>query len=329
MTKRERLMTAIRGGAVDRIPVSLWQHFPNRDRTAEELAEQTVQFQRRYDFDFVKMTPMGLYGVEDWGTVPRYFPGTMKPPVEGTYGVQSDAGWAKVRPLDVTRGRYGQEVSAVRMVRRELGPEVPVLQTIFSPLTTARKLAGDLVVAGVRENSARLRRALGAITETTVNFARACLEAGADGLFFATQCATSDLLTQEEYRIWGRPYDLEVLEAVRGSASIVLLHIHGLNVYFRDLVDYPVDIINWHDRRTTPSLREARSLTGRCLAGGVDELGTLVNAGLEEVAAQVRDAIAQCEGKGLVVSPGCVVPPDCPEQRYRAVLQAAHGWQAA
>ena len=67
MTKRERLEAAIRGEATDRVPVALWRHFPGDDYRPEDLAASTVGFQRRYDFDFVKVTPASSFSVADWG----------------------------------------------------------------------------------------------------------------------------------------------------------------------------------------------------------------------------------------------------------------------
>src|SRR5438270_6340876 len=49
------------------------------------------------------------------------------------------------------------------------------------------------------------------------------MAAGVDGIFFATQMATTDLLTREEYEEFGRPYDLQVLEAA--TTGLIFLHI--------------------------------------------------------------------------------------------------------
>ena len=57
MNKRERLEAAIAGQSVDRVPVALWRHFPGDDQDPSDLAAATIAFQRRWDFDFVKVTP--------------------------------------------------------------------------------------------------------------------------------------------------------------------------------------------------------------------------------------------------------------------------------
>ncbi len=67
MNKRERLEAAISGQGVDRMPVALWRHFPGDDQDPAHLAAATVAFQRRWDFDFVKVTPASSFQIRDWG----------------------------------------------------------------------------------------------------------------------------------------------------------------------------------------------------------------------------------------------------------------------
>ena len=60
MTHRERVEAALKGEAVDRMPISIWHHFPERDATADGLTAATVERQRQLDFDLVKLMPTGL-----------------------------------------------------------------------------------------------------------------------------------------------------------------------------------------------------------------------------------------------------------------------------
>lgn len=304
MTKAERVEAAWSGKRVDRVPISLWRHFPASDDRAETLADVLVEFHRRFDLDFVKLMPSGVYGVEDWGGRFEYRPNPngVKTCVE--HGVREAADWFTLRPLDVTAGALRREVRCTSLVRELLGSRVPVLQTIFSPATTARKLAGDRIFEDMREARQALHAGLRTIADTTARFARACLEAGADGCFFATQLASADGCDVATYREFGVPYDLEVLDAVRGRAEFTLLHLHGGNIHFDLLAGYPVAAINWHDRRTAPSLAEGLHRTSAGLAGGINETGTLMRGSPTDVAAEVRDAIRQTQARRLAVAPG-------------------------
>ena len=90
---------------------------------------------------------------------------------------------------------------------------------------------------------------------------------------------------------------------------------------------YPVEVLNWHDRRTAPSLKEARALLrtaqiSKAIAGGIDEWNVLGDKSHEEVLAQARDAIAQAGTCGFILAAGCVTLVDTPEENIRAVVEA-------
>ena len=321
MTGRERVLAAIQGKPVDRVPIALWRHFPQQDQKAETLAQAHVAFQKRWQWDILKVTPAASYYGDDWGLRAGY-----KPNPEGVRHVterpiKKPADWAHLKNLDVTSGVYGRELHALRRIREGL-PDALMLSTVFSPLTVARTLAGEqALIRYLRENPEDLHRGLEAITDVTARFAVETLSSGADGIFFATQCATTKYLTVEEYEEFGRPYDLRVLEAASG-AEVRLLHVHGTDIMFDALTDYPVDIINWHDRKTPPGLAAARAQTSTCLAGGINEWETLLKGTPEAVAAEVREAITQTGGRRHIVTAGCVVPVDVSDERLTAARRA-------
>src|SRR2546428_936967 len=89
-------------------------------------------------------------------------------------------------------------------------------------------------------------------------YANAALDAGADGLFVATQTATREALAAEALARFELPYTRRFVEAVAGRATLTLLHIHGREIGFDELAALPVHAINWHDRLTPPTLGAAR-----------------------------------------------------------------------
>ena len=307
---------------MDRAPVALWRHFPESDQTADGLARAVLAWQAAHDWDVVKVTPASGYPYEDWGA--RF---TYQPNDEGTRTVverpvKAVDDWAQIRPLDVWTGVLGRELHATRLIAEQLVGRAPCLQTVFSPSTTAANLAGrDRFLNDLRQRPDAVRPALEAVTETTVALARAFLEAGADGLFFATQLAARSYLSEDEYRAVGEPYDRAVLDDVRGRTDFLLLHLHGDDIYFDLLAGYPVDAINWHDRRTPPALADGQRRFNGCVVGGLDA-AVLLHGHPEEVAAQARDAVRDTGGRRVMVGAGCVVPITTPEANLRAARAA-------
>jgi uroporphyrinogen decarboxylase len=323
MTKAERIRSAVERKPVDRPPVSFWRHFPQVDDDPFALAEALLAFHSRYDLDFIKVMPTGVYCVEDWGCQVGY-----QGDIDGSracldHAIKHPEDWKNVQPLHPEKGALGRELECLRQVVKGRPDDAPVLQTVFSPLSIAKKLAGEArFLADLRERPALIHGALEAITETMSRYAAACLQSGGDGIFFATQVASSGLLTADEHRAFAEPYDRQVLGQVAGRSSFSVLHVHGLDIPFDVMAGYPVPAINWHDRRTSPSLREAHKRYRGALVGGLNEVETLRDGPEGAVRAQVKDAIAQTGGLGHILAPGCVVPLDVPETHLEAIRAA-------
>lgn len=321
MTKEERIRAAVRRGAVDRVPMALWRHFPGDDQNPESLARATLAFQERFDFDFIKVSPSNAFCAADWGSKTVYWGNENGTREYIDYAIKEVGGWQRLRPLDVTRGVLGEQLECLRLLQKEIGGQVPFIQTVFNPLMVAKYLAGPEFIVHLRRYPQELKSALSVIGETMSDFAREAIRRGADGIFLAVQHATYDLLSEDEYRECGIPYDMKILEAA-SDGWFNLLHIHGENIMFELLSDYPVQAINWHTRTTLPTLKEAQSRFSGALVGGLGRYDPLVCGSPEDVKAQVKEALAQTEGRGLIVSAGCVVPITAPEINLRAAREA-------
>ncbi len=187
----------------------------------------------------------------------------------------------------------------------------------FQPsYTTVVKMAGEETLKKhLEECPEKVHKGLEIITETTKEFALAAVENGASGVFFATQMASHDRLNSAQLEEFMKKYDLEVLNAIKDKSWFNVLHIHGTNVYFEELFDYPVQAFNWHDRDDGPAMNDVRTKTDRCFCGGLSHKNTLPNGTGEELRAQVMDTWKHNNGKAVIFTPGCVVDPNTPEDR--------------
>src|SRR2546427_11973701 len=180
MTKRERVLAAIGRREVDRPPVAFWRHVPDVDHTSQGLADAMLAFHRKWDLDLIKVMSSGVYCVEDWGCTVAYTgsPNGAKQCTE--HAVKTAADWARIKPLDPGSGAHGRELEALRLIVAGKTEDVPVLHTVFSPLTIARKLAGDRLSADIRTSPKASLEALEAITETLARYGAALVEVRAD-----------------------------------------------------------------------------------------------------------------------------------------------------
>jgi uroporphyrinogen decarboxylase len=210
----------------------------------------------------------------------------------------------------------------LRQLVQQLGPDTPVIQTIFNPLSQAKNLVGgnDLVVH-LRRCPDAVHAGLKIIAESTRRFVDAARQTGIAGVFYAVQHAQYGLLTPQEYEVFGRAYDLPVLEPA-GDLWLNMLHIHGSDVMFDLFVDYPVQIINWHDRDTPPSLQEAQTRFDGVVCGGIQRYQTMVLGTPRQIQAEAQEAIQATAGQRFILGTGCVVPIIAPYGNILAVRQS-------
>ena len=306
-THKERIQACLQEQALDRPPVALWRHFPVDDQDPKLLAQATLNFQRTYDFDLVKVTPASSFCVKDWGVQDRWQGHT-----EGTRQytkrvIQGPDDWEALPLLEPSAPHLAAQLDCLRMVRAGLGPDTPLLQTVFNPLSQAKNLAGnDTLIAHLRLYPEAVMKGLATIAESTRRFVEACLETGIDGVFYAIQHAQASLVAFDEYQKFGLPYDLTSLEPM-DSLWCNILHLHGHDVYFSLLDSLKFQIVNWHDRETSPSLSKAQELFEGVVCGGMRQ-DSLVYEGQAQVREEAADAIQQTGGKRFLLGTGCVVP---------------------
>jgi uroporphyrinogen decarboxylase len=319
MNHRERLEACISGDEVDRPPVALWRHFPVDDQSPARLAEATINFQKTYDFDLVKVTPASSFCTKDLG-VSDEGRGASEGTREYTvHAIHEAEDWLKLPVLDPNKGYLGAQLESLRRIVRELGPEVPVIQTIFNPLSQAKYLVGkDMLLVHLRQAPEAVHTGLQTITASTQRYIDAVVDCGVDGIFFAVQHAQYGLMSKEEYLEFGKAYDLQVLKRSE-KLWLNMLHLHGEHVMFDLVAGYPVDVINWHDQDTFPSLAKGKELYSGVVCGGLKREQSMVLGTPESVTAEAKAAIAATAGERFILGTGCVVPITAP----RANLLAA------
>ena len=330
MTHRQRIEAVLAFRETDRIPYSMWMHFPNRDRNPRRLAELSLELQRRYDLDFIKFMPFGLYTTVDYGIDLDVFPGFNTPPVAHKPLVEKVEDWDGIRFMSGTEGEYAIVLEAQRILSTMTEERVPFLQTVFSPMTTAAKMCSpETLVKHIAQDPVRVHRVLEMITAATLRFVKASLSLGADGFYFATQMSTTDVIDRATHEAFVKHYDLQVLNAVRGATWFNVLHIHGANAMLRDMQDYPVQALSWHDRDDGPSMDEVRTYSDKVFIGGMSWGKNWLGKTDAEVVAEVREVAARQGGKGIILGPGCIIDPATPPERLdlvrKTVLELARG----
>jgi uroporphyrinogen decarboxylase len=323
MDKRARVLAALHGDVVDRVPISCWGHHYVAENSADGLAQETLRQLARFDWDYLKPQSRAQAFAEMWGLT--YTPGRLPQQKYTTTHVPLAGAddLARLRPADPTMGALGEQLQALRQLRAAVGASVPIIWTVFSPLMITRYLLpGEAaqVLEIARGEPTALARGLEAITETLVGYVRAVLASGADGIFYATNLATRGLLSVDECVGFQRPFDLRVLAEAAG-APFNVMHVCGQDALFDAFTDYPVAAFSWALGPGNPGLAEGHRRTGKAVMGGLP--AALADCTAADVAERVRAARGAMAGRWLLLAPGCSIDIATPEAVLLAAREAA------
>ena len=321
-----RIKTAMALEAPDRPPFTWWGHTFLEEWEPETLAKITIARARRHSWDFVKLQPRASCFAEAFGSEYRPSGNAKESPILLKPGIASLEDWAALPDVDASHPDFADQAEALGLVVRDLGEGVPVLQTVFSPLTVAGHLIGkdpEGIVKMLLEHPDVVVPALEKIGRALVSFSVASVEAGGAGVFFAVSgYASSDLMTQEDYERLVLPTDLAVIAGLPEAAWFNILHLCGPRLNFGLAAQFGLPVVSWsvHDQGN-PTLAEGRDRSGRAAMGGLGQKTTLVTATPAEVVAEGQGALAGTGGRGVILAPGCSVAVTAPEENLRAVAE--------
>jgi len=304
MNKQERVSAAIHGSQVDYVPYSMWYHFGTQFMPGEKAADLVTGFYERFDLDFIKV--MNDYSY---------------PLPAGLDRIRTLDDWKRMKPAKPTEGGFAEQLKLLNVVAQRVKSEAFFVDTIFDPFYVARRTAKDIIFDLLRSHPEEFKLGLEVITESLRNYVKAVLDTGAAGIYLAVNGASTDLLSKEEFQEFVKPYDLQVLEAAQEKGILNIVHIHGNNILFDDMLDYPVHVLSWEHLNTPPSFRDARQKTDLCFMGGINEHLTS-KFHPDELEAQVETALQDTNGEKLILASGCSLPTDMPVELIDIISRA-------
>ncbi len=330
LSGKERIDRILSGLEIDRPAVSAWRHFYERENTGPDLVKSMMEFQARFEWDFIKINSRASYHVEDWGVEFEFSSDPLIKPVGKRFPVETKSDWMKIKPLDWRKGSLGEVLKAGEEIVRQAGPDIYCLPTVFAPLS----IAADLVVSDGRfknlleDGPDELQAALNAISETFEGYVAEFLDIGMAGIFLATtEWATRDRLTEEQYLEFGRPYDLRILKAA-SSGVVNVMHVCKSNNMLPLFRDYPVPILSWNPfGEGNLTISQAAQISDKLFMTGVDQNGTLRQGPARAISEQIMNSLAEVLPGRLIAAPGCAVKVDTPESNLRALADTVKGWK--
>ncbi len=327
MSKYDLIKETLLGNLSEQIPISLWKHHPEADRTPEGLAKAEIDFHKLMNHDLMKISFFGHFPCIDFGCTAIYDGAITGSTTLTTAAINKVSDWETLEPLDVNAGEFGRQIHAVELIQKYAHGVVPTMATVFDPTMVADKISDKNLQKYADENPEVLKGALEIITDIMVDFASAAIDAGADGIFLASQHSTKSSVTDKQYKEFVLPYDLKFITRLRGKAKFIVLHLHAREeneeLRFDQIAKTPgVAGINWEDQTSALSLKQGKKRFRGAVLGGIDHNGVFRTGNAEDARKQVLQAIDEAGPDRLIIAPGCVITVDTPQENIIAVRDA-------
>lgn len=335
MTKRERLEAVLNGELPDRPPMTVYKHHPGKEYKAEDLFNSTLELQKKFDLDIVKIHPAATVLEHIWGSEFDYdnykdeiFPTKIKREIYGPEDIH------KFTVKDMNVESIKEVVKATKLIQEALGEEVPIFQTLFAPIaivsssidapkvrrhTPASREGSDLIDLIVNRKD-DLHQALENITQTFIKYVELLMDTGIDGLFYAgIGYAREGYLTFEEWEEFIKPYDIRICNAIRENGGKIIYHTCGKKSNPERFADYPIDILHWDQgaEGNPKILGSEKWLNGIVPMGGVDEM-LFGNDKAEQIEKESIEALIENKNIPHVFAPYCSILPSSSDEEIMA-----------
>lgn len=326
LTQKERVMRRLEGSPVDKIPnlniimtfAAKYIGVPYKEYVTDfrKLVEGNIRCCNDFGIDMVSAISDPFRESSGFGAN-IVFPEDDVPKCTDFFLKEySDIKRLKVRdPYD--SDRMNDRINAVKLYRKEVGKQYPILGWVEGALAEATDLRGmGKLMTDIYDKPDFIEELLEICTEQAILFANSQIEAGAD--FIGVGDAAASLVGPQYYQDKVLKYEQRLIDKIHEKGVKVKLHICGnvssileyLPLTGADMVD-----IDW----MVDFEKANRIFEGRCSAcGNFDPVSIMLNGSTQKVDDYVRECV-KVGNNTTFIAAGCEVPKMTPLQNMQQV----------
>lgn len=210
-------------------------------------------------------------------------------------------------PVQNFGARMIDRLEGIRVLREQVGDEVPVMGWVEGALAEASDLRGMTnVMIDLLRRPAWLKDLLEKCVEVAISFASAQIDAGAHIIGLGDAVASQ--ISPRMYREFALPYEQRIFEAIKAKGGIPRLHICGKTTHLlKDMAQSGAQII---DADWMVDLRQAAdTFEGLAVCGNLDPVAVFLQGDTERVRQGIF-ANAAAGGPRWISAGGCEIPED-------------------
>ncbi len=331
MTSRERFFAALKGEKPDRTPlahvsaltsVQLQEvtgcAMPQVHYDAEKMVSLLVENHKTLGFDAVTFIinyfnePAALGCRMDWGNerrLPMYLSHPWQHPED-----------AFIPPDLLDREPIATCLKAIRIAHKRYGKEIAVLGKIMGPFSMVQVMHGpEKTMTDLIEEPELIKHFLDVAAQILIRHAQAQFAEGADAVAIGEGGAGSNMLSPKMHEEFLLAIHQRLIKSFAGPA---IMHICGdITPRLHLLTRTGITCFNFDWAIEPKTMKEAAS--GKFKIMGNINTADLLRAKPEEIERQVMENL---EAGIDIISPGCAVSPECPNENLRAIYEVIIRW---
>jgi len=338
MNSIERVEAVLRGGIPDRVPIDFHDFMvaaqrsglplPEYFQDGEAMAEGQIANWRELGHDVILVENGTAALAQACGVGVEYMDDTA--PVSFVPAISSlDEVDRLVVPDPYATAPLAENLKATRLVVEAIGREAFVVgradQGPFSLASMILGMEGFLMALALPGSEEKLAQLLAFAEEVVYRYAVAQMEQGAHLTSIGESIAGPDVCSPAVYRQWAWRADRRLVERLAEQDIRLAYHICGDATRIAgDMVDSGAAVLELDHKCDLAAIKAATA--GRTtLLGVIDPSGVIARAAPEAVAEAVRGELeVLAPGGGLIIGPGCALPPETPAENMHAFVEAAH-----
>ncbi len=338
MTAIERVETVLRGGVPDRVPVDFHDFmvaaqrsglpFPEYFQDGAAMAEGQIANWRELGHDVVLVENGTAALAQACGVGVEYMDDTA--PVSFVPAIDSlDRVDELVMPDPYTTAPLAENLKATRLLVKEIGREAFIIgRADQGPFSLASMIVGIeefLVATALPGNEKKLARLLDFAGEVVERYAVAQMEQGAHLTSIGESIAGPDVCAPTVYAEWAQTADTRLVERLAERDIRLAYHICGdATRIVERMVATGAAVLELDYKCDLPAVKQAVAGETTVL-GVIDPSEVIARSSPEDVRAAVRAELeVLAPGGGLIIGPGCALPPETPMENLHAFVEAAH-----
>jgi len=351
MTSLERVETVLRGGIPDRVPTDLHNvmmiahasgmPFPEFFQDGEAMAEGQLRAWREFGHDVLILENGTAALAEACGCQVMYM--TETAPVSHGAAIQSLDQLDRLEVPDPYKVHpLTENLKATRIVAQELGDKAFIIgRADQGPFSLASMILGmdvflfQLAVSQRRRRGSaladdpdlakKLHHLLEFCLEVVSRYAYAQIEQGAHMTSIGESLSGPDVCSPKTYKEYEWGYAKRLVDRLHEKHIRLAYHICGnATAIVDDMVATGASVLELDYKCDLAAIKQA-TLGKATILGVIDPSAVLALGTPDLVRQETRKTIAVlAPGGGLILGPGCALPPKTPPENVHAMIETAH-----